>query len=178
MIETRRLLLRPPGAEDAPAIAALAGNYAVARMVSRLPHPYAVEDATAFFATLPDARAADTDHVFVITEASAGPVGMIGLHRRDGVLELGYWLGEPFWGQGFATEAGRAVLSWAEGRGERAFTSRHYVENAASGRVLRKLGFRYTGMETREHCLARGDDVPTLLMVRDATAFAPPANAG
>lgn len=177
MIESTRLVLRSPVPADAPAIAALANNYAVARMVSRLPYPYAREDAEAFFATLPQARAADTDHVFVLTLAGA-PIGMIGLHRRDGLFELGYWLGEPFWGQGFATEAGRALLAWAEARGERAFTSRHYVENAASGHVLAKLGFRYTGEETREFCLARGDDVPSRAMIRDAASFAPPAGAG
>jgi RimJ/RimL family protein N-acetyltransferase len=177
VIESLRLVLRPPLPADAPAVAALANNYAVARMVSRLPYPYHREDAEAFFATLPQAHAADTDHVFVLT-LNGAPIGMIGLHRRDGLFELGYWLGEPFWGQGFATEAGLALLAWAEARGERAFAARHYVENAASGHVLAKLGFRYTGQETREFCLARGDDVPSRAMIRDAASFAPSAGAG
>jgi RimJ/RimL family protein N-acetyltransferase len=170
MISTERLVLRPPMAEDAPAIAALANNFNVAKMVSRLPHPYRVEDALSFFENAPQWAAADSNHIFVVALAGA-PIGMMGLHREHGPdFELGYWLGEPFWGQGYATEAGRAVLAWAEARGQTRFTSRHFAENPASGRVLTKLGFIYTGAEEQTYCLARDAHQRSRMMVRDVAA--------
>ena len=76
-----------------------------------------------------------------------------GLHRGAWLpsqggrsLELGYWLGRPFWGAGLMTEALTAVLGWvAGGWGKRALSSGHFADNAASGRVLVKAGFLYTG---------------------------------
>jgi RimJ/RimL family protein N-acetyltransferase len=170
-IETNRLTLRPFATSDAAVVATLAGDWDVARMCARIPHPYAESDAHQWFATQPKARAEGRSFAFAIANAHDGLVGAIGLDARDGdPLTLGYWLGKPYWGRGYATEAGAAVLAHAtEDLGAAPFRSEHFVENAASGAVLRKLGFAYTGDVRSMHCLARGETVEARLMHRPPT---------
>ena len=70
-----------------------------------------------------------------------------------GTVELGYWIARRFWGQGFATEAGMAVLAIAAALGHSEATAAHFLDNPASGKVLRKLGFEPTGrIEERFSC--------------------------
>jgi RimJ/RimL family protein N-acetyltransferase len=148
-LETERLVLRPPGAQDIARIVLLADNWDVARQTARLPFPYTPADAEAFLAICPEGCFAVTlDRLFI---------GMIGLEDRENDhSELGYWLGEPYWGQGFATEAGEAVLRFGfEARGAEAIASGHFMDNPASGRVLQKLGFRYTGIAMRKSVARR-----------------------
>lgn len=171
MITTERLILRHPAPSDAPRIAELVGDFEVARWVSTVPHPYAPEDALTWMSSHDAGRAADTDHPHAITTAEDGLIGMVGLHRKpehDGVFEIGYWLGRPYHGRGYATEAGKAVLAWAQARGERRFVSRHFVGNDASAKVLKKLGFVYTGVQgtlrSRAHA---GAEMTTLEMRRE-----------
>jgi RimJ/RimL family protein N-acetyltransferase len=165
-IATERLVLRRPGLQDAARIADLINDYDVARMLTRVPHPYGLGDAEAFLGT-DEAREAS----FLIEHPSFGPIGMIGLHDGPNELvplpipELGYWLGRTFWGNGFATEAATAVLGWARARGMRAAASGHYADNPASGRVLEKAGFLYTGEVRPRDSAARGEAVDTRMMV-------------
>ncbi len=157
-LKTSRLVLRPPAAFDVERIALLANNWQVARQTARLPFPYTRADGEAFLAICPESCFAVTqDGVFI---------GMIGLEdRAKDRWELGYWLGEPYWGRGLATEAGEAMLSFGfETHGTLAVASGHFMDNPASGRVLQKLGFRYTGTGMRP-CLARGCEVGSLEMV-------------
>jgi RimJ/RimL family protein N-acetyltransferase len=165
-IETRRLVLRAPEARDAAAIAALANDWNIARMTTRLPHPYALRDAESFLAAV-QAQDPRRENSFLIEHEGAGPVGMIGLYH-DGrpYPELGYWIGRPFWGRGFATEAAEATLDWARRRwNKRAVVAGHFADNAASGRVLEKAGFLYTGEIQRKHSRAREGVVDTRIMV-------------
>lgn len=167
-IETDRLVLRRPGLQDAARIADLINDYDVARMLTRAPHPYGLKDAEAFLGTQ-EAR----DEAFLIEHPSFGPIGMIGLHDQPDddaaplrLKEMGYWLGRTFWGQGFATEAAKAVLGRAKDHdGRRAVVSGHYADNPASGRVLEKAGFLYTGEVRPRACLSRGAAVDTRMMV-------------
>lgn len=168
-IETNRLTLRPFTANDAVPVATLVGDWDVARMCARIPHPYGEDDARRWLATLPKARVDGESYTFAIATAHDGVVGAISLERRnDGdPLTLGYWLGKPYWGRGFATEAGAAVLAHAtEDLGVDTYRSEHFVENEASGAVLQKLGFAYTGDVRAMHCLARGAKLPARLMKR------------
>lgn len=163
-IETQRLTLRPPRRSDASRIAALADDIDIARMTTRLPHPYSREDAETFLAHI-ERSGAET--VFVIDCAPDGPVGMIGFSPVDGLgPEVGYWLGRAYWGQGLATEAARAALAWArDSWRRRVVVSGHFADNPASGRVLVKAGFLYTGQIEARHSLARGESAPTRMMV-------------
>src|SRR5262249_48151677 len=74
--------------------------------------------------------------------------GGIGLHPDDEHhrAELGYWIGVPFWGHGYATEAARAVVGYGfENFDLNRIYAAHFVGNDASGKVLRKVGMRYEG---------------------------------
>jgi RimJ/RimL family protein N-acetyltransferase len=124
-------------------------DYDVARMTSRVPHPYGESDAEAFIANGEANR-------FVIERKGDGLfMGMAGIHADDG-YEFGYWLGRPFWGFGYATEAAQRLVSYA-------FTvldvsqlhAGWFYDNPASGHVLAKLGARHNGSAMRD-CRARG----------------------
>ena len=143
---TKRLLLRPGWAEDAPALFRAIADERIVRNLASAPWPYRPEDASAFLAT---ERKAHEPALLIFRRTHADPelAGTIGIGRRpDGELELGYWVARPYWGRGYATEAGRAVLEMARKslRIEK-LSAGHFVDNPASGRVLEKLGFRPTG---------------------------------
>lgn len=161
-LQTERLRLRRPARSDAERLAQLANDAAVARMSSRIPHPYALSDAEDFLTHLE----AGDEHVFAIDHGDDGLVGMIGLHDTGKLgPEVGYWLGQSYWGRGLATEAATAVLGWAAETGRRCVVSSHFADNPASGAVLIKAGFLYTGEVTHTFSKARGADVPTRQMV-------------
>ncbi|MGH2341428.1 GNAT family N-acetyltransferase [Segnochrobactraceae bacterium EtOH-i3] len=150
-LTTRRLVLRRPHPAHADAVTVLADNRRVAINLASLPHPYRRADALAWIeaAREQDPRAAS----FVICRRNpAGPEDIIGacgfglLPEKDDI-EVGYWIGEPFWGQGFATEAAQAVIDHAfacHGLAEIWASCR--VTNSGSRRVIEKCGFQARGM--------------------------------
>lgn len=158
---TDRLLLRPGFIEDAGELAAAIGDEAVARNLSSLPWPYRPCDAADFLA-LPQDPLLPRLLIVERTEASPRIIGGIGIHRRDdggcGALELGYWIARARWGHGFATEAGRAVMQIAHTNRLPPLNAVHFIDNPASGKVLRKLGFRPTGRAATRTSAARGGD--------------------
>lgn len=159
-LQTRRLMLRAPRPTDIDQILALCGDPDVARMTATLPHPYERADAQAFLdrAAFVDPR---RELMLLIEHEDHGAIGIIGLHPGPGPLpELGYVVGRPYWGRGFATEAVEAALVWAaRGWGRRAVLAGHFADNPASGRVLEKAGFLYTGEVRAMACRARGAEV-------------------
>ena len=172
---TKRLVLRPGWAEDAPALAAAIGHESVVCNLARAPWPYLLEDAEGFLA-LP--RTAEQPR-FVICERFGAHrlIGGIELMRARAVWELGYWLTPAAWGRGYATEAGRAVVDIARDTlGLRQVAARHYCDNPASGRVLAKLGFCETGRR-RTFSLARGGEVEGVEMTLDLVPAQPTALA-
>ena len=166
-LSTARLRLRRPARADARAIAALAADYAIARMSTRIPHPYSEDDAVAFL-QLVEAEDPRTDLTWLIERDGVGPIGMLNLFAAGGLgPELGYWIGRPFWGQGHATEAVNGALRYADQAWRRkVVVAGHFADNPASGRVLEKAGFLYTGMVAPTFSLARGEAAPTRWMVR------------
>ncbi len=157
VLETERLLLRPPAARDGATITVFLADYDIAKNTGRVPYPYRRADADAFIADCAKKRKKETGYSFVIArKPDLYCLGVIGIRLEDGIFELGYWLGKPYWGAGTATEAGIAVLRFAFGElGVEKITAGHMVDNPASGRVLAKLGFVQTGTEER-HSKARG----------------------
>lgn len=139
-IETRRLVLRAPIRGDVPALVQFANNPKIADMLRRLPHPYTRADAIAFvevFAQRPDER----PYAITLNGSFIGVTGFT--FHPDGPPELGYWLGEPYWGQGLMTEAVKGLLEAA--RSTSAFSevqASARADNPASLRVLEKSGFR------------------------------------
>jgi RimJ/RimL family protein N-acetyltransferase len=157
---TPRLFLRPGWAEDAPALAALLNDSDVSFNLTQVPHPYTLANAMTFL------KAEKNPHeCFQLIFRRAGHdtelIGGIGLKQHEFGVELGYWLARPFWGQGYATEAGQAVLDIARYTfGLQRVVALHGLNNSSSGHVLRKLGFRATGHLRTIHSIALGQDLP------------------
>jgi RimJ/RimL family protein N-acetyltransferase len=166
-IRTERLLLRPGWVEDAPALASAIGDEAILTKLAQVPSPYRVTDAL-WFLTQPHQPPLMPLLIFERTEGTPRLIGGTGLHDQDGEAEIGYWLARDAWGQGYATEAGRAVIKMARHslRLQR-LVSGHFVDNPASGRVLTKLGFRPTGQIVPRESKARGTTVPCKLYELD-----------
>jgi ribosomal-protein-alanine N-acetyltransferase len=152
-LETERLVLRPFRGADADEFAHLSGDWAVASMTSDIPYPFSPAQAVGW---LKPARG----EVRFGVEREGRLIGGVGYYRRpSGIAELGFWIGRPWWGHGFATEASRAVVrhGFANPRLP-AFSSAHFADNLASARVLAKLGFEPVG-RGRIACAARRQDV-------------------
>jgi RimJ/RimL family protein N-acetyltransferase len=161
---TPRLLLRPGFPEDAPALAAAIADEGIVRNLSVVPWPYGLRDAEAFLAS-PRDPVLPSFLIFERTASAPVLVGSCGLGRRpSGAVELGYWIGRPFWGRGFASEAGHALIEIARALGLRQIEASHFIDNPASARVLDKLGFESTGLIAPRTNCARGEAVPARLM--------------
>ncbi len=157
---SERLFLRPAWPEDWQEIYPLINDCEVVRNLVSAPWPYTPDDARAFVArTQPLSR---PNFLVTLPETAGGRiVGSAGLIDAEcGEVELGYWIARDHWGQGFATEAARAVLQVARALGHRKVIASHFVDNPASGRVLRKAGFRPTGELKPRNSRARGAFVP------------------
>ena len=160
---TPRLLLRPGFIEDAPALTAAIGDEVVARNLAQLPLPYRLGDAQDWLARTDDPL---RPALLILQRTGGEPrlVGGIGIHDDAGERpELGYWIARRYWGLGFATEAGRAMLGIARALGLPRLSSGHFIDNPKSGAVLRKLGFRPTGRIEPRFSRARGCDVACAL---------------
>jgi RimJ/RimL family protein N-acetyltransferase len=159
-LATARLYLQRPVEADADAIIAIVGDFEVARWLARIPHPYTKTDLDFFMSHL-----LPNEPTWAIELRETHElIGMVGLTPApDGQsAELGYYLARHFWGRGIATEAARAITEAALGVfGYRKLTSGYHMDNPASGRVLRKLGFRKVGTSIRP-CLAEGRDKPSI----------------
>ncbi|PKP90072.1 MAG: GNAT family N-acetyltransferase [Alphaproteobacteria bacterium HGW-Alphaproteobacteria-16] len=158
---TNRLMLRPGWIEDAPELWRAIGHHEVVRYLSRAPWPYALSDAEAFLASQSAPGIRGTSFLICALESGVSRiVGGAGFGPlEDEQFELGYWITPDAWGRGYATEAGEAVIRIARTLRVPALKARHHIDNAASGRVLRKLGFRPTGRITTCYSAGRGGDV-------------------
>ena len=163
---TERLLLRPSWAEDANEVYAGIADERIVRNLSRAPWPYALSDAQEFVV-----REAQTHYPnFLLMQRTDGAprlVGSCGLGEYEDGVELGYWIAQPFWGLGYATEAARAVVGIARALGHRKLIGRHFVDNPASGRVLRKTGFRSTGRTAMLNSRGRTEPAPCVIYEQD-----------
>jgi len=156
-IETKRLKLRRVRMSDAPRIARFCNDPGVGRMLAQTPLPY-LEAAAEGWILISRAREPGKHFTFAVEIEGEGIIGVVGAHaQKDGAFEIGYWFGRPYWGQGYASEAVGAFVSEARRLGPLA--AGHFVDNEASGRVLRKVGFDYTGEVKRMFSMGRGESV-------------------
>ncbi len=155
---TERLFLRPGFPEDWQGIHAGIADEGVVRNLARAPWPYGEDDAKSF-AMMEQEQFLPN---FMVTVPGHGIIGSAGLGAHDGEPEIGYWIARTHWGKGYATEAAGGVLEVARMLGHCRIKAHHFLDNPASGAVLRKLGFRPTGYVRPRHSRARGCDVPSV----------------
>lgn len=144
-LHTQRLTLRPAVPDDAPAIQRLCGAYEVALNTLMIPHPYPDGAAEEWIAKQQEDFDASRTVNFVIDDGElAGGIGLV--MKGDGIAEIGYWIGVPFWSRGYASEAAIEVVRYGfEERGLERIYAQYFSRNAASGRVLQKAGMQYEG---------------------------------
>jgi ribosomal-protein-alanine N-acetyltransferase len=159
-LQTKRLRLRPYTLADVTALVSLIGAREVAATTLRIPHPYTEAHAQDFIdRTHEDMSSGECLRLGIILRESDALCGGVGLmmepeHRR---AELGYWIGVPYWGHGYATEAAIAVVrNGFEVLGLHRIFASHFAKNTASARVLRKIGMRHEGCQ-RAHILKWGE---------------------
>lgn len=150
-LETARLFLRWPTVEDVARLTDLAGNRVISDMTGIIPHPYSQDLAARYVG---DARQWNSDGSklkLAIVERREPEllVGMIGLRLTGpGEASLGYWLGQAYWGRGYATEAAHGLVDLAFMFTQlRQLTAAVRVINPASRRVLERCGFQPTGSD-------------------------------
>ena len=159
-MQTERLTLRAYALSDIPALVPLIGTREVAATTLRIPHPYSESDARVFIARVQeDLSNGSSLPLGIVLRESGALCGGVRLrieldHRR---AELGYWIGVPYWGNGYATEAARAIVNYGFGTlGLHRIFASHFGNNHASARVLTKIGMRHEG-SLRAHVLKWGE---------------------
>lgn len=155
-IETNRLLLRIFTESDALEVARLCNNYNLYKNTLYLPYPYSTKDALSWVKNHLDNFNANKSYEFAITDKVTGKVyGAIALTNNQKFKngEIAYWVGEEYWGNGYASEASKAVLEFAfiEKQYQKVF-ARYFASNLASGRVIEKIGMRKEGV-LRSHVM-------------------------
>ncbi len=150
VLETERLILRPFVGDDAPTVEELAGDPEVAGPTLNIPHPYPAGLAAQWIASHPGNAARGEVYTFAIERKADGTLlGAISatLAPRHCRAELGYWLGRPYWGQGYTSEAARRVTAFCfEELGLHRVQATCYIGNVASARVMEKAGMRREGV--------------------------------
>jgi RimJ/RimL family protein N-acetyltransferase len=172
------VLLRTFAPADAPRVAELCGDWDVAQMTSLIPHPYSLEIAESFINACREVYDSGPAYTYAIARADDGLlVGAIGITSSPEAGDsLGYWIGKPHWGNGYATAAARAMMAIAFSRlGVETLNALHLVRNPASGRVLAKCGMCEVRRELRPH---RGEVEEFRVWQIDADAWDRAAQAG
>ncbi|WP_193211505.1 GNAT family N-acetyltransferase [Luteolibacter marinus] len=158
-LKTNRLILRPPVPADAGAIEGFVSDRRVAEMTALIPHPYPAGGALEWIEACCQAQRDGKKSTWVICLRSTGElVGAISIVDDARDVMLGYWIGVPHWGNGYATEALHRVIRHGFNQLRlRYFSSYHFAHNPASGRVMQKAGLLYQGVQVLS--CKRGDQV-------------------
>lgn len=159
-IRTKRLFLRPVFPEDWRDVYCGLGNQDTVRMLARAPWPYLPEHARTF-CSLPTSPESMKFAITLPERAGAPVVGMIGMEPdpdENGEREIGYWIAPGFRGLGFASEALCGMIDTARALGIICVHAGHYLDNPASGAVLRRAGFVPTGEVRLTACTGRGGE--------------------
>lgn len=154
VLVTEHLVLRPPHHDDVEELAELANDRGIAEMLGRMPHPYGHREARQFI-EMSNKRERPGCHYALALAGNGAFIGCAGLNATPRGLELGYWVGRPYWGRGYATEAAHALvdLAFRATPIDRLHVSCRVI-NAASRRVIHKCGFQYAGQGMLESLAA------------------------
>jgi RimJ/RimL family protein N-acetyltransferase len=146
VIESKRLLLRPFQSGDAKDVQRLAGNINVSATTLNIPYPYYDGLAEEWISTHVDDWNNRTSMTYAITNRNnfelLGVMSLVSIHGTE--AELGYWVGEPFWGNGYCTEAAKVFVKFVFTKIDILnISGEHLLSNVASGNVMKKIGMRY-----------------------------------
>ena len=148
-LKTDRLIIRPFELADAPTVQELAGDWELAYTTVNIPHPYEDGMAEKWISTHQEAFEEGKVLTLAVVNKSEGDlIGAIGLHinQPHRSSEMGYWIGLPYWNQGYCTEAAWALLRHGfKALDLNRIQARHLTRNPASGRVMQKLGMQHEG---------------------------------
>jgi len=157
-INTERLLLRPVAFKDASAFSRLGSDFEIAKMTGSFPHPFPLLSAEFKVMHLMSQRQRGLAYPYAITQDGGDLMGIMDLFRRDETapFEIGYWIGRPYWGHGYATEAARALIQEARKTlGLSTVIAGVFSDNPASLHLLKKLGFKVLGTSEPYFSMAR-----------------------
>lgn len=169
-IGTERLVLRQLALNDVAAFSKLADDYNISKMTGSLPHPFPLYSAEFKIMYLRQQKRRGLAYPYAITVNGGELIGVMDLFRSapDTALEIGYWIGKPYWGQGLSTEAAKAIIQEAKDRlGVQALMAGVFADNPASLRVLEKLGFKTTGSEEMYFSIARMEKARSVILRLD-----------
>lgn len=144
-IDTQRLTLRAPSMQDTNVIAELLNNPKIAIMTSRIPHPYQVQDAESYIKRSQHLDETSS-HFLIHSKVENQIIGGCSFEQHEslGAVEIGYWIGEPFWGKNYASEATKALIDYLFSTlGVKRIVAMCRDNNLASRRVIEKSGFTY-----------------------------------
>lgn len=171
IIETERLVLRPITNDDAPAFAKLGNDRDIARMTGSFPYPFPLISVEVKIMMLNAQKRRGIAYPYAITQDGGELMGVTDLFRQDETqpFEIGYWIGKPFWGKGYMTEACAALVAEAE-RSLRVtkFVAGVFADNPGSMKVLEKLGFKRVGEMTPYFSMARLKKADNVSFLREA----------
>ena len=148
-LKTERLLLRRFRLDDASTVQRLAGNINVSKMTLNIPYPYKQGMAEEWISSHQESRESKTGISYAIVKLDNNKLlGTVSLVRLDGSEgELGYWIGQPYWGLGYCTEAAEELIRYSfQKLGLKKIVAEHLLANPASGKVMEKVGMRYIRM--------------------------------
>ncbi|WP_419869170.1 GNAT family N-acetyltransferase [Chryseobacterium sp. CT-SW4] len=148
VIHTERLILSEFTPEDIPLIVEYLQEKVFSELTSNIPYPYSKEDAESWLKMSKKVFEDRTGYTFAIRNKEGKILGAIGIHDRDDdKAELGYWLGVPYWNQGYVTEAAKAVIQFGfKNLGLNKIFATHFLHNPSSGKVMQKSGMEYEAL--------------------------------
>ena len=154
ILHTERLVLSVPEAKDIPRLLAYAKNPVISRNLLTFPYPYTERDAIWWINSANEGHQSGNEYIFAFRDKETESfMGGIGLHldKQNNLAEVGYWLGEPHWGKGYATEGTKEMLRFGfEVLELNRITSSHYDYNPGSGRVIEKSGLIKEGIRKQQ----------------------------
>ncbi len=149
-----RLVLRPLELSDAAAVQFMCSEKAVAATTASIPHPYPADGAVTWIMTLDGLFHSGRGAIFGIALRESGQlVGACGINLipEHSKGELGYWIGLPYWNNGYAAEAAACLIDWAFRHYRlQKIGAHHLSNNPSSGRVLQKIGMRLDGVRRKD----------------------------
>jgi RimJ/RimL family protein N-acetyltransferase len=172
-LKTERLHLRAPCSQDLDRCAELLGDYEVVKMLSRVSYPYDLEAGRTYLTQSVERwrNIAEADELGFHVDHDGLMIGAVSFKTLRETPKIGYWLGRPFWGKGFMSEAVTAAVTWLfTNTDHEHLAGEAMTENAGSLKVLEKLGFRLVG-EVGCASVSRGATVPALRMEVTRTEF-------